>query len=197
MPDLWTDVLTTAPAAEPVSVEDARRNCDLDDTYRDEDLRRWIVYARRQVEHDARLALINQTRTLTLHAFPAGEELNLPAVAPLVSVTSVTYLDAAGASQTLTENTEFKIDTARRSLWLKYNQDWPDTYGEANSVVIVYVAGHGTTPADVPAAARDAIHVLVRHRLENPEVAIVGKRITSAPMAYLSLINQIAVTAYP
>ena len=194
----YSDVLTTAPTLEPVNVEDARRNLDLDDNYRDADVEQWIIEARKSVEHDARVALVNQTRTLVTHAFPASSSFNVGIVSPLVSVTSISYLDTAGTSQTLA-TTVYKVDTGRRPgvVWLKSGQTWPSTYDEANSVTVVYVAGHGAAVATVPEAAKQAIYLLVRYRLDNPEAFRVGFTEKAGLYGYEHCINQLRPGNYP
>lgn len=198
MPKAYADELTTAPSVEPVSVAEARRACDLDDKHWDDDLTAWIIEGRKRVEHDARVALINQTRTLHLHRFPRSDKLELPAVYPLSSVTSVYYLDTAGSS-TLLATSVYSVDTARKPgcLWLKNGQSWPDTYAQANAVTITYVAGFGATAASVPEAAKSAIKMYVRHRFYSPDLQASGNIPRETLLAFESLTAQLNPSVYP
>jgi uncharacterized phiE125 gp8 family phage protein len=212
----YSDVLTTGPTIEPLSVEDARRNADLDDSAWDADIRRWITQARKRVEHDARLALINQTRTRKLHYFPgdvgakyqelwnysgtyawAGSYLELDSICPLSSGTSVAYVDTAGNSQTMASG-DYTVDTARRPgvIWLKSTATWPLVSSEVNNVTITYVVGHGTTAASVPEEAVSAMTLLIRHWFDFPDLAgtFVGR---TNPEAYDSMIAALSWGAYP
>lgn len=147
------------------------------------------------VEYDARTALINQSRILTLHGFPPSICIELPAVHPLSSVTSIYYDDVSG-SDTLLATSVYKVDTYRHpgAIWLKKNQVWPNTYAEANAVRITYVAGYGSAASDVPETAKQAILMLVRHRHENP-----GLTLDSGvnPEGYDALINRLSMHNYP
>lgn len=197
MPNQYANALSSGPSVEPVTLFEAKRACDVDDNYRDAEITRWIIEARKMVEHDARIALVNQTHLYYLHAFPSGDRIDLQVVSPLSSVTSITYLDTAGDSQTLATSV-YKIDVARRpaAIWLKYNQTWPDTYNEANAVTITYVAGYGSTAADVPETAKQAVLFLVRHRLENPDM-FSEARTYDVSETYRALIHRLHPGDYP
>lgn len=224
MPINWSDRVSVEPTVEPVKIEDARRNCDLDDNYRDADLKLWITEARQQVEHDARVALITQTRVMQMHDFIGVEtsqrigsnketyveadyrqnttgivdRFEIPAVAPVSSVSSITYLDTDGNSQTLATSV-YGVDTNRKpaTVYLKYGQSWPDVYDQWDAVTVTYVAGYGSTGDDVPAAARSAILMLVRHRFDMPDLLASGRHVDPIPFGYESMINQLAWGAYP
>ena len=94
-----SDRASVEPTSEPVTIAEARRQCDLDDNYFDEQLQQLIKVARRKVEHDTRRSLITQTRVLKFASFPSeiAIELQRP---PVQSVTSVQYVDNAGSTQT-------------------------------------------------------------------------------------------------
>lgn len=97
--------------------------------------------------------LLTTTRTLKLDYFPACViRLDRP---PWQSVTSITYLDTAGDSQTLsTDYYGFNADRGR--IYLKYGKLWPSTYSQADSVTITFVSGWSSA-ASVPAAIRQAV----------------------------------------
>ena len=197
MPKLWSDALSVPPAIEPVSTEDARRNCDLDDDYRDSDLRLWIVEAREQVEHDARVALITQTRVLKFDCW--SNWIKMAAVSPVASITSIAYTDTAGASQTLsTDVYGTDLSSAPAAVYIKCNQSWPELYDQPRSISITYVAGYGSTAETVPAAARSAILMLVRHRFDMPElVAAGGRNAVLVPLGYQAQIDKLRGGTYP
>lgn len=222
MPKLWSNRVSVEPSVEPVKIEAARRNCDLDDSYRDDDLRLWITEARKQVEHDARTALITQTHVMQMHDFISisddfqvgaskesyvesdgdsavgiTDRIEMPAIAPVQSITSIAYLDTSGNSQTLATSV-YGVDTARKpaTIYLKEGQSWPDVYDQWDSVTITYVAGYGSTGADVPAAARSAILMLVRHRFDMPDLLSNGNY-QPTPYGYETQLMQLQWGMYP
>lgn len=145
--------LVIPAASEPITLADLKLQCRVDTTDDDALLTACIAAARAKAENYTETALISQTWEQTLDAFPAAEiELRKP---PVTSITSVTYLDAAGATQTLS-STLYTLDTATFPGWLlpKFNTPWPDTQGSANCVTMRYVTGYvnaAAVPADIVA----------------------------------------------
>jgi len=182
--------VTSEPATEPVSVEDAKRNCDEDDNARDVDFSRWVTEARKQVEAESRRSLITQTLQLKLDAFPACDYIELPQP-PAIAISSITYLDTAGDSQTWASS-NYSIDADRTPglVLLDYGKTFPVTRDDRNAVTITYTAGYGTSPSDVPGSAKAAILLLIRQWYDNPESAGV-------PVGYDALIQRVGWGAYP
>lgn len=190
MPPLkYSRAVTSEPAVEPVSVEDAKRNADEDDNARDTDFALWITEARRRFEDIAQRSLITQTQVLKLDSFPDVDHIELPRP-PLQSVSSIQYVDSNGDTQTFSSSS-YTVDTARTpgAVFLAYNESWPTARDERNAVTITYVCGYGTSPDDVPPEARAAIHFLVRSRYENPNSA-------DMPAEFMSLAKRLAWGAY-
>ncbi len=114
--------------------------------------------------------------------FPAsGAPLELP-LRPVASVTSVTYLDAAGAAQTLPLAGSLAFADARGSfLLLADGQDWPDTMaGRPDAVRVEAVYGH--EDQDVPADILQAVRLLAAHWYENGAAAAFGGGFGQLPM---------------
>ena len=87
-------------------------------------------------------------------------------VYPVISVTSITYLDENGNSQTLPQNL-YEVDTYRGIIGEAVDQDFPDTYLSLNDVTITYVSGFGTSPASCPTDIRIAILKMIANIYEN------------------------------
>lgn len=164
-----TNVVITAPAEWPVSLSEVkRRSFIVDDASADTLLRDIIPPAIRFVENLAKRSLITQTRTQTYDYQPCSP-IYLR-YGPVQSITSFTYVDSNGDSQTLASTYyEFQTNRSPARLQQTYNQTWPSIRGQLNTVVITYVAGYGMTPASVPAIYRNAIIVLCKHWYDNPD----------------------------
>ena len=134
--------LTTAPTAEPIDLAEAKLHARVDGSDDDVLVASWITAARLYCETFTRRALVTQTWKLTLDGF--ASKIVLPH-APLQAVTSITYIDAAGATQTVT-STVYAVDTDAEPgiVRLGYGQTWPTTRGFANDVTVNYVAGYVT-----------------------------------------------------
>jgi uncharacterized phiE125 gp8 family phage protein len=104
-------------------------------------------------------ALLTQTWALKLDYFPQRIWLPLP---PLQSVSSITYLDTDGASQTLATSVYQVVNNGDQPSYIReaYSQFWPTTYDQAQAVTVTFVAGW--TSADlVPRPIYHAIKLLV------------------------------------
>lgn len=189
-------VLVTAPAEEPVSLPEAklflRQDGDADDTL----IESFIRAARQHIDgRDGWLgrALVTQTWDLVLDAFPTwydsmvGPVITVP-LAPLVSVTSITYTDSNG-TPTVLASTEYTVDTKTHPgrIVPAYGKVWPSTrYSIPNAVTVRFVAGYGAAD-DVPEGIRFAIKALVAHWYEQREAASPGG-LVEVPMHVQNLL---------
>lgn len=130
------------PTAEPISLAQAKRQLRVDGTDDDTYISGLISAARNYVENQCSVSLVVSTFKQTLDCFPAGDtiSLNFP---PLLDVTSITYVDSAGATQTLA-TTVYSVVTHERpgKVKLKYLQDWPTTRIQPDAVTITFRAGY-------------------------------------------------------
>lgn len=134
-----------------------------------------------------RRALITQTWELVLDSFPVatwknpfgGIRLPLP---PLQSVTSITYLDAAGTAMVLAASA-YVVDAAAQPATIRpvYNTLWPSTRPVANAVTVRFIAGYGAAAGDVPAPIRLWLQQRVATRYEHREQLIAGTMISEVP----------------
>jgi uncharacterized phiE125 gp8 family phage protein len=144
----------TAPPTIPVSVAEAKARLKIDDSDHDEDLERMI---REVVDHlDGESGILNrclvaQTWDYVLPGF--CERIVLP-LAPFRSITSITYLDPDGVSQTL-DSGNYRViergDDAFSELRAPRDGDWPDTVGdEPEAVTIRAVFGYAPSNDSPP-----------------------------------------------
>jgi uncharacterized phiE125 gp8 family phage protein len=148
---------------EPVSLLEAKMQLNLDSGYTDDDtlINIYIKAARREVENLLNRALITTSKTGKLDYF-YSHEIRIPS-SPLISITSLTYIDSAGSSQTLVEDTDFTVhETGIESVITPaYNESWPVTRDQKGAITIVYTCGYGATSADVPDEVRVGIMMSV------------------------------------
>lgn len=158
--------LTAAPAAEPVSVSDAKNWLRISHAADDALILSLIRAAREHVETRTGLALITQSWRERLEDWPrdrlsaSGLAVRL-ARAPLTSVEAVRVRDRNGAL-TDWDAAEFRVETGepgRLVAILPFALPRPDHRG--GGIEIDFTAGYGETPDDVPAPLRAAILHLV------------------------------------
>jgi uncharacterized phiE125 gp8 family phage protein len=174
-------VLNTAPAIEPVPVDDLRNELRLDDNYDDAALTRRITAARQTIEAIQNRQLITATWEYTLDYWDSV--IRLP-MGPLQIVNSVKYYDAAGTLQTLAAS-EYQVDITGLVGEIVPAPDafWPVLeIGRKNAVIVNYDSGYGDTAADVPANTKLAIIALASHWYENRLVVEVGNSTQEVPM---------------
>lgn len=181
-------------AQEPVTVDEARSQCSLDgiDAH-DPKFLRWIPAARAKVEIDTGLVAYTGTFTKKLTEWPDEDWFAIDDVRPVTSISSLTYIDGDGATQTLATSVyAFESSGVKQFVRLKYGQTWPATRGDINGITVTFVAGHATVAA-VPALFKSACLLLINHWFESRGSA--GDE--SDPPAYTSLVNLLGRRSYP
>lgn len=169
--------LVTAPAEEPVTLAEAKAHCRITTTNEDYLVNTWLIAARRHAETITRRRFITQTWDWGMDAFPYAYgyrdglvgKIELPG-APLQSVTSISYVDTAGSTQTLSSllyQVDVKTDPGR--IAPAYGQCWPSTRCETlNAVTIRFVCGYGLAGA-VPKEIKQAMLLMIGHWCEHRE----------------------------
>ena len=191
-PTLQSLTTTSAPAREPITVEQAKRTArvDFDDT--DEEIDELIAGAREWLEEMSNRALITQTlrAVYRLPSVPEsklrglyaqlGEELTFTLVhTPLQSVSSVEIETDLDVYATLTLTSDYVVDAssdparvfvrvAALSLWYPQASLLNFIGYTMPRVRITYVAGYGDTPDDVPANFKRALRGAVAALYDDP-----------------------------
>jgi uncharacterized phiE125 gp8 family phage protein len=165
-----TLVLVEAPAAEPVTLEAVKAHLAIDSDDFDDQLAGYIAAVRAHLDGPDGIlgrALVTQTWDLKLRCFPAVIELPLP---PLQSVTSITYIDANGDTQTLSESA-YQVSgiggSQRGCISPAYGERWPSIRDVPEAVTVRFVAGYGDD--GVPPAIKQAIMEMVADLWANRE----------------------------
>lgn len=161
----------TEPDTEPVSVDELRKQLRLDTTEHDNELMELIEAARREAEElHLNAGLMTQTCIDYFDGFGAQMELKWP---PVASITSITYTDTNGDTQTLSTDT-YELGTVNGMgvVRLKYGQTYPSTRSHEDVVTVTYVAGYGSLASDVPLNTRQWIKLYAAWLFENREGAL-------------------------
>jgi hypothetical protein len=181
--------LVTPPAAEPISLDEAKLHLrgpsDLDDDL----VSALIGTARQMIETRLRRAIITQTWDLYVDAWPYGGGYynraireqgpgtpgwlptsgGVPILLPrprLQSVTSIEYVDPGGNSQTL-DPSEYDVSLGTPGrITPAYGRTWPSTRNQVDAVKVRFVAGYGDATA-VPNCIKVGMKLLIGHLYEN------------------------------
>lgn len=139
-----------------------------------------IAAARQEAETELRRALVTQTWDLYLDAFPYWE-IRLPKPT-LQSVTSITYVDTDGVTQTL-DASDYLVDTASEPgrVTPVFGGVWPVTRWQTNAVKIRFVCGYGAAAA-VPQGIKNWMLMRIGALYENRESLMIGQVFHSAAL---------------
>jgi uncharacterized phiE125 gp8 family phage protein len=160
-------ILTSGPAAEPIALDEAKAHLRVDGAAEDTLIASLIVTSRLHVEAAVGLALITQSWSWFLDAWPLGPALDLP-LRPVQSIAAVRTYDEAGTPAPLDPATWFLDGAGAPPRLVRQGAlAWPKPARIANGIEVAFTAGYGDAAADVPPPIRQAILVLVAHWYEH------------------------------
>lgn len=200
--------LITAPANDPVSLDEAKAHLRVDFTDDDILIEAFIEAATDYVDGPKGFlgrALIQQTWDLYLHEFPhpmfgryhgrhhfrrsSYIEVPLP---PLISVGGVFYLDSSGVEQEM-DDTLYRVDPSSEPgrISLAMGASWPQPQHVDSSVRIRFTAGYvdaTNSPAtdNVPRTIKSAILMHIGDLYANRETMVSGQRAAAVTLPWAS-----------
>lgn len=184
--------LVTAPMQEPLSLDEAKLQVRRTDTREDAFLQDLLIPAvRDRAELYTQRQLLTATWRLTLDDWPREGWIDVPR-APLQSVTSITYVDVAGVTQTLATSV-YVVDAPagprapRGRIALAYGQVWPSLRSQLNAVTVTFVSGYGADKSSVPALLRNAMLRDLASLYEHREDVITGTIAVELPASAASV----------
>lgn len=185
--------ITTPPAAEPVTLQEAKLFLKIDHDAEDALITSIIAAARESAEKYLQLALITRKASLFMDAWPEHDatpwwdgvregvaaksiqEITLP-LPPMQNIDAI-RIHNHNDFIVMDENQYF-CDTADVPGRIVFKNDTtlPEPARIANGVEIAFTAGYGDNPDNVPASIRQGILKLIAHlytyRGDNPDTAI-------------------------
>lgn len=184
-----TSYLLAGPAAEPVTLAEAKAFLRVDDSAEDAFITTLITAARLHVEGTTGRALIAQTWRVSLDDWPANREVQLP-IGPMVSLTSVTVFDADGVGTDLSL-VQFQPETnaVPARVFLPSTIDGQPVMRDRAAIQIDYVAGYGTDPEDVPMDIRQAVLSLIGYWFEHRDAVVIAGSGAIVPAGFDRLIS--------
>lgn len=153
---------------EPVSRDKLKAHLRIFHKEQDGMLDDLLVMARELVEADTWRSLVPITgRTITRRGFPPGDEALYLPKPPLRGVTSVSYIDSNGNTQTVAS---YRLDLVHEpgSIEPIYPLPWPIVQDGPSAVTVVYDCGYAN-PAAVPKSLCQAILLIAAQMYEHSE----------------------------
>jgi len=163
----------TQPATEPVTNAEADLWMRYTGSLQDNVIDALITAARQSVESWINRTLVTTTYEYYLNDLCALMEIPTSTVQ---SITSITYIDTNGDTQTLS-STLYGLDnvSVKNSVYLKPEQTFPAVQVQPNAVKITFPAGYGAA-ADVPDCLKTVIKMRVSELFEHREANTTAPR---------------------
>lgn len=175
-----TYVVVVPPSEEPVSVTEAKAQARISGATSDAEIAVMIKAARQYAELELHRFLVTQTVEAYFDSF--GSCIKLP---PLQSVTSITYVDYNGSTQTLAAD-QYRVDNKSQPARITeaYGIVWPSTQDVTNAVTVRFVAGYGLAAA-VPECIKQWILLRVEHYFDNRGPNVVGDSVVQFERSFI------------
>ncbi|MEJ1157997.1 head-tail connector protein [Prosthecomicrobium sp. N25] len=167
-----TVALITPPAAEPVTLAEAKAHLRVDVADDDAAIAALVAAARRHVESLTGLKLIDQVWRLYRDGWPADGLVPIP-LFPVSAIGPVVVYDAAGTPATLAP-AAYRLDTRSRPPRLRLEAGAAGPGIGLNGIEIDVTAGFGASAAAVPAGLRQAVLMLTARWYEDRDGAALG-----------------------
>ena len=169
MKRIHTYKLKTAALTEPISLAEAKLHLKVDVTTDDDLILALITSAREYVELYTGRALVSSTW------YGYADSVDTDGIqitkVPVISITSIKYVDGAGATQTWS-SAEYETDLASEPARViaADGYSFPSIQSGLNKWTLEFVAGYPTA-ATVPEALRSAMYLMIGHLYEHREAA--------------------------
>jgi uncharacterized phiE125 gp8 family phage protein len=175
---------TVDPLVEPITLAQAKAHLRVDGSDEDVMIAGFIVAARQACEQRTQRAMIESTYVTTLPGFESRMQLQ----GPLLAVSAVKYLDAAGSEQTLSPSAYVVDQYALPPAVLRASDaTWPTVAaGRPDAVRITYTAGYATAAA-VPAPLVQWMLLQIGNMHQHRESTVGG---TVAELPYADALLQ-------
>lgn len=193
---MYRPALVTPPTIKPITLTEAKAQLDVGYTDKDTLIGMLIAAATSHLDGWTGIlvrCLCEQTWRQDYDGFAYC--LRLP-LFPVISITSVKYLDAAGAEQTVqASDYSLQNDDLGAFVRMKNSFSEPSVQGDGPAVSVNYLAGYADvagTPktSSVPDDLKHAMLLHIRHLFDNPGAIIVGVNAQSVPLGYDALVEK-------
>jgi uncharacterized phiE125 gp8 family phage protein len=151
-----------------------------------------VYAAAERLERDIDRQLITASYVYSAECF--GEYVRLP-TGPVTSITSISYIDQDGVSQTLNPS-EYRFDMASSRVYPAVNGEFPSVLAnEPLAVTIEHRVGYGTEYTNMPRLIRTALMLTIGKWFYDP--AQEASLLHSQEMAYQRVVTMLRRSMYP
>jgi uncharacterized phiE125 gp8 family phage protein len=182
--------LITPPAAEPVTLAEAKAHLKVDSTADDTLITSLIIAARARAEWHTGRAFVSQSWTLWLDAWPKSGLVEIP-LPPLQSVTQLKVY-AQDDTPSVLDPSAYQLDAASAPARLAWRSNFapPANLRAVNAVEIAFTAGYGganAVPGPVKQAVLQIVADLYSHRGDEADIVSSAAQALLAPYRVFKL----------
>ena len=183
---------TVAPQSEPITVAEVKDHLRISNNNEDDLIRSLITSERKLLEENYSIRLLTQTWEYKLDAWPRGVDCIEIPFYPVASISSITYIDSDGNSQTWSAS-EYDVDVDSRPPRIALDPDYSYPNLETariKPITITLIAGYGSDGSYVPDPILSALRMMVGHRYENREAtSFIETEVRVVPLGVDSLMS--------
>lgn len=190
----WTLKRVTSPSGLAVSLSEAKTHLRVSGTSQDDHITLLIQSATERLERDTNRAILSTQWQQAQHTFPSGQDQLVLNMGPATSVSSITYVDDNGDTQTL-DSSLYTFSQARGVVFIE-DSSWPSTdlQTKSDKVFINFVCG--SPDADcVPRLFKQAILLETGRAYFDP--AQENTVNTDNGKSYELIVRKLLRTSYP
>jgi len=196
----------TQPEGLPITLPSAKEFLRVTGNSEDQLITDLIGQAANMAELYLKRSLITRTMKLTLDGLPlknpnqwwngvkqgaisdlyeSANFIDLP-YSPIISITSITYYDTSDTSATF-DSSNYFLDSAGAKVCLTNSGIWPTSLRPYKSMEILYKAGYGESPENLPFGLQSAIRLLVSFLYQNRDCAEMPEGVLAALNYYRNI----------
>lgn len=200
MAAFWSVKRTSSPSSLPLSLVDVKSHLRLSptDTTHDDQLTMLLEAATERLEQDLDRQIMTATYTHSQYDWNQNDASNGSICLhrkSITAVTSVSYVDSDGNTQTL-DPSAYVVDLNRYCIHPAVGTQWPAVIEDyPNAVTVEYTAGYGTQDTTVPRLLKQAILLCVGKWFFDP--AQEGSALHSQEVAYERIVALLGRSSYP
>lgn len=196
-----SDYTSTAAAALPISVDDAKSHMNVSHATDDNLIDSYIRAATALIEARTNRCFVTQTRKCVMNGFADKRYVHnrriYPARSPLKSVSSITYVDSSAGTTSTLPSSDYIVSANERPSCISeaYEATWPSPRVRDGNVIVTYIAGHSTVASGVPYNVKLAIQQVVAHWYRNRE-SHLDQSMSELPFGVAALLESEHLETY-
>ena len=191
----WTLARTSSPSGLAVSLQEAKNYLRVSGNGQDDDITLLIEASTEKLERDINRGIISATWQQAMSSFPSDAEMIHLMMGMDTAVSSITYVDTDGVTQTL-DSSLWSYSNARSGVFSESGDGWPEVSRETKSDKVFVNFTCGVADSDcVPRLMKQAILLEVGRAYFDP--AQENQSNTDNGKTYENLVLKLIRSSYP